>query len=166
MTGRGNRRVMIRAGRLWDDREWYSTVWLWGEDGDGRTRWRVDRVQGGKLRTSYLEICAPWVYAIKFLESISRLTPACFLLSYSSSRFRGLNLPQTNHHGEITSPGMLGCSRAGLEKKFLHQRRMDSSPLRFSRAMYGPDLHRVCTGSLICGRPAGASSRLWLVDVN
>lgn len=123
-----------------------------------------DRVSG-KPRTSYLEICAPWVYAIKFPESISRLAPACFLLSYSSSRFRGVNLPQTNHHGEITSPGILDCSRAELEKKILHQRRMNSSPLRFSRAMYGPDLHRVCTGSLICGRPAGAS-RLWLVDVN
>src|SRR6266478_9245038 len=40
MTGRGNRRIMIRAGRLSDDRVWYSTVWLWREDGDGRTHWR------------------------------------------------------------------------------------------------------------------------------
>lgn len=138
--------------------------------GRGR-RWAdtltVDRVLGGKARTSYLEICAPWVYAIKFPESISRLAPACFLLSHPSSRFRGVNLPQTNHHGEITSPGMSGCSRAELEKK----KNSPSTPtellsLRFSCAMYGPDLHRVRTGSLICGRPAGASSHLWLVDVN
>src|SRR5258708_7922395 len=88
----------------------------------------VDRVNIGKPRTSYLEICSPWVYGIKFPESISRLAQACFLLSLSSSRFRGVNLPQTNHHGEITSPGVLGSLRVALEKKIPHQSRMNSSP--------------------------------------
>jgi hypothetical protein len=61
---------------------------------------------------------ARWVYAIKFPESISRLAPACFLLSYSSSRFRGVNLPQTNHHGEITSPAILAARARNSKKKF------------------------------------------------
>jgi hypothetical protein len=29
---------MIRAGKVWHDKVWYSTVCYWGEDGDARTR--------------------------------------------------------------------------------------------------------------------------------
>jgi hypothetical protein len=34
---------MIRAGKVWHDKVWYSTVCYWGEDGDARTTFTVVR---------------------------------------------------------------------------------------------------------------------------
>ena len=55
MTGRGNRRIMIRAGRLWDDRVYGIARYGYGERTEmGGHVDGVDRVQDGKTRTSYL----------------------------------------------------------------------------------------------------------------
>jgi hypothetical protein len=105
-----------------------------------------DRVQCGKRRTSYLEICSLGlrykIPGIDFKAGAGMFSAVVFIESIP----RGELTPNESSWGNH-EPCHLGCSRAELEKKILHQRRMDSSPLRFSRAMYGPDLHRVCTGS-------------------
>jgi hypothetical protein len=125
-----------------------------------------DRVQGGKTRTSYLEICSLGlrykIPGIDFKAGAGMFSAVVFIESIPRGKLTS-NEPSWGNH-ESWHLGLL--ARGTRKKKILHQRRMNSSLLRFSRAMYGPDLHRVRTGSLICGRPAGASSRLWLVDVN
>lgn len=81
---------------------------LWGEDGDGRTRWpwlECAAARAGHLISKSALLKIP---RIDFNAGAGMFSAVAFI--------EWVNLPQTNHHGEITSPCMLGCSRAEREK--------------------------------------------------
>ena len=85
-------------------------------------------MQDGKPRTSYLEICAPWVYAIKFSESISKADAGMFsLVAFIESIPRGKLTSNESSRGNH-EPWHVGLLARGTRKKILHQRRMNSSP--------------------------------------
>ena len=78
-----------------------------------------DRVQCGKCRTSYLEICARWVYAIKIPGIDSKagagmFSAVVFIESIPRGKLTSNESSWGNHE-----PWHLGCSRAELEKKKL-----------------------------------------------
>lgn len=153
---------MISAGRLWEDRVWYSTVW--GEDGDGRTRWAANP---GHLisKSALLSLGLRYkILGIDFMAGAGMFSAVAFIESIPRGKLTSNESSWGNH--EPWHVGLL--ARGTRKKKILHQRRMNSSPFVSVVLCMGPqpDLHWVCTGSLICGRAAGASSPLWLVDVN
>jgi hypothetical protein len=160
---------MIRAGRLWDDRVYGIAQYHYGERTemgghvDGRIECRTAKSEHLILKSALRSLGLRYkIPGIDFKAGAGMFSVVASIESIPRRKLTSNESSWGNH--EPCHVGLL--ARGTRKKKILHQRRLNSSPFVSVVLCMGLNLHRVCTGSLICGRPSGASSRLWLVDVN